>query len=138
MKDNVILILYVDNAVLISPDFSGIKMCMQSLQKDFALTDDGPLHNYLRTRFICSCDGSIKLTQLQMIQLILEYVGFDPKSEAIKMHDTPAASDKILNRDTEHAPQTQTWNYHGVLGCLSYLQSAKYHICSTAMHMLCQ
>ena len=46
MKDNVILILYVDDAVLISPDLSRIKACVQSLKEDFALTDDGPLHDY--------------------------------------------------------------------------------------------
>ena len=101
MKDNVILILYVDDAALISPDLHHIKSCIQFLQKDFSLTDDGPLHNYLRRRFVHSRNGSIELTQLQMIQRVLTYVGFDPKSETTKMHDTPAASDKILNRDTE-------------------------------------
>ena len=58
-----------------------------------------------------------------MIQQVLEYVGFDPKSETVKMHDMLAASDKILNHDTEGAVHKQTWNYRGVLGSLSYLQS---------------
>ena len=103
MKDNVILILYVDDAVLISPDLSRIKACVQSLKEDFALTDDGPLHDYLGTRFIRSKDGSIELTQPRMIQRVLEYVGIDPTSESVKMHDTPAASDKVLTRDTDGA-----------------------------------
>ena len=68
-------------------------------------------------------DGSIKLTQPRMIRRVLEYVGLDSKSETVKMHDTPAASDRILNRDSEGETRTQTWNYRGVLGCLSYLQS---------------
>ena len=123
MKDNVILILYVDDAVLISPDLSRIKACVQSLKEDFALTDDGPLHDYLGTRFIRSKDGSIELTQPRMIQRVLEYVGIDPTSESVKMHDTPATSDKILTRDTDGTERKQTWNYCGVLGGLSYLQS---------------
>ena len=123
MRENVILILYVDDAVLISPDLSRIKACVRSLQADFALTDDGPLHDYLGTRFLRSRDGSIELTQPRMIQRVLEYVGIDPSSDNVKMHDTPAASDKILNRDTDGPRRNQTWNYRGVLGCLSYLQS---------------
>ena len=123
MRENVILILYVDDAVLISPDLSRIKACVRSLQADFTLTDDGPLHDYLGTRFLRSRDGSIELTQPRMIQRVLEYVGIDPNSDNVKMHDTPAASNKILNRDTDGPPRNQTWNYRGVLGCLSYLQS---------------
>ena len=107
-KDNVILILYVDDAILISPDLQKIKACVRSLQKDFLLTDDGPLHDYLGTRFIRSKDGSIKLTQPQMIQRILNYVGLDPTATNIKMHDTPAASENILNRDTDGPPKNQT------------------------------
>ena len=112
-----------DNVILISPDLSRIKACVQSLKEDFTLTDDGPLHDYLGTRFIRSKDGSIELTQPRMIQRVLEYVGIDPTSESVKMHDTPAASDKVLTRDTDGAERTQTWNYRGVLGGLSYLQS---------------
>ena len=123
MKDNGILILYVDDAVLILPDLSRIKACVQSLKEDFALTDDGPLHDYLGRRFIRSKNGSIELTQPRMIQRILEYVGIDPTSESVKMHDTPAASDKILTRDTDGTEWKQTWNYRSVLGGLSYLQS---------------
>ena len=51
-KDNVILILYVDDTIIISPNFSMIKACICSLQKDFSLTDDGPLHNYFGVSFI--------------------------------------------------------------------------------------
>ena len=125
MKDNVILTLYMDDAVLISPDLSQIKACVQSLKEDFALTDDGPLHDYLGTRFIRSEDGSIELTQPQMIQRVLKYIGIDPTSESVKMHDTPSASDKILTRDTDGTERRQTWNlnYRGVLDGLSYLQS---------------
>ena len=69
---------------------------------------------------------STKLVEIlspRMIQRVLKYVGIDPSSDNVKMHDTPAASDKILNRDTDGPLRNQTWNYRGVLGCLSYLQS---------------
>ena len=125
MKDNVILILYVDDAVLISPDLSRIKACVQSLKEDFALTDDGPLHDYLGTRFIRSKDGSIELTQPRMIQCILKYVGIDPMSESVKMHDTPAANDKILTRDTDGTERKQTWNYRGILSIFQAIQVLK-------------
>lgn len=86
-----ILILYVDDAILISPDKSRITAEIKSLQRDYDLTDDGELKDYLGTRFTKSSDGSITLTQPRMVARILEMVGLDPTSTRTKLHDTPAS-----------------------------------------------
>jgi len=46
-KGKVLLILYVDDAVIISPDKEAIKQVVQSLEQGFALTDEGPICDYL-------------------------------------------------------------------------------------------
>jgi len=46
-KEEVILILYVDDAVIISPDQEAITRVVKSLEKGFALTDEGPICDYL-------------------------------------------------------------------------------------------
>jgi len=54
-----ILVVYVDDAIIISADKEKINSEIKSLQQDYALTDDGELKDYLGTRFTRDLDGSI-------------------------------------------------------------------------------
>jgi len=56
-KKGLLLILYVDDACLISPSQSKILQEISSLQKDYDLTDEGPVQDYLGTRFDRKPDG---------------------------------------------------------------------------------
>ena len=120
-KGTTILILYVDDAILVSPNKSEIASCIKSLQEEFSLTAEGPLQDYLGIRFDRKPDGTIELTQPQLIQHILSLVGLDPDCADIKVHDTPAST--ILQRDENGPARLQTWNYQSAIGCLSYLQA---------------
>ena len=71
-KKGIMLIVYMDDAILISPYKSMIQREIRSLQEEFDLTDDGILKDYLGTRFKCHRDGSIELTQPKMIDRVLE------------------------------------------------------------------
>ena len=51
MKDGIIRILYVDDAVLVLPSKAKINYDIKSLQQDFKLTNKGELKDYLGTRF---------------------------------------------------------------------------------------
>jgi hypothetical protein len=119
-KNGIILVLYVDDAILISPYKSKIDFEIKSLQKDYDLTDDGELKDYLGTRFTRHADGYVVLEQPRMIERILEMVGLN-SDERTKMHDTPACSNNLLDKDPNGAPRTQGWNYRSVVGSLSYL-----------------
>jgi len=118
-----ILILYVDDAAIISPDPREIATLIKSLQQDYDLTDEGELHDYLGTRFISRGKHEIEMVQPRMIQRVLESVGLDSNDDRTKMHDTPASSDSILQRDTHGKPRLQKWNYRAAVGCLSYLNA---------------
>lgn len=122
-KDNMILVVYVDDAVLISPTKGMIQREIDSLKREYTLTDEGELQDYLGTRFRHLPDKSIELTQPRMIERVLKIVGLDPKDENIKTHDSPAASDKLLDNNPNAAPRKQHWNYRSAVGCLSYIQS---------------
>ena len=121
IKDGVILILYVDDACIISPHTSKINAEIKSLQKDFDLTDDGDIKDYIGTRFDRNNDGSFTLTQPRMMDRLFNLVGIDPSDTNTKMHDTPA--NVVLHHDSEAKPRQQKWHYRSVVGCLSYLQS---------------
>lgn len=120
-KKGIILIVYVDDAILISPDKDLIAAEIKSLQEGYALTDDGPLKDYLGTRFIKHPDGSIEMLQPRMIQRILEILGLNEESS--KRHDTPASDYKLLSKDENGEPRQQSWNYRQAVGSLSYLQA---------------
>jgi hypothetical protein len=95
------LVVYVDDAILISPHKSLIRKAIKSLQLDFDLTDEGELKDYLGTRFTRKSDGSIEISQPKMIERILKIVGLDPTSTRTKLHDTPASDLKILDNDPD-------------------------------------
>jgi hypothetical protein len=120
-KKGIILVLYVDDACLLSPDKNLINTEIASLQKQYNLTDDGELKDYLGTRFTKQPDGSILLEQPRMISRILEMVGLT--SDQVKSHDTPASSMTLLDKDEGGKVHEYPWNYRSVVGSLSYLQA---------------
>ncbi len=109
-KDGLILVVHVDDAILISPDKHKSHSRIKSLQKDFDVTNDGELKDYLGTRFTRHTDGSIALSQPHMINRILEMVGIHPASNT-KMHDTPAIDSRLLDNNPDRTPRVQKWNY---------------------------
>ena len=144
---NTILLLYVDDAILISPSKKTIEQRIKSLQETFTLTAEGPLHDYLGVRFDRHADGSITMTQPRLTERVCAMVGLDtrgnlpsasqetttttddepqqPKRPAhpvvVKGLRVPANPNKILQRHTDGSPRKFNWNYRGVIGCLSYL-----------------
>ena len=120
-KKDIILVLYVDDACLLSPDKNLINTEIASLQKQYNLTDDGELKDYLGTRFTKQPDGSILLEQPRMISRILEMVGLT--SDQVKSHDTPASSMTLLDKDEGGKVHEYPWNYRSVVGSLGYLQA---------------
>jgi hypothetical protein len=122
-KNGIVLVLYVDDAILLSPHKSLIDSEIKSLQQDYDLTDDGELQDYLGTRFTKHPNGSIELTQPRMIQRILDMVGLGSTNERVKMHDTPACDRHLLDKDPDGLSRVSSWNYRSVVGSLSYLQA---------------
>ena len=120
-KQGLLLILYADDACIISPFTTLINHEIKSLQKDYDLTDDGILQNYLGARFDCHANGSVTLTQPRMIDRLITIVGLDSNASNVKLHNCPVIS--VLHDHPTTKPRTQTWNYRSDVGCLSYIQA---------------
>ena len=103
-KNGIILVAYMDDAILVSPYKSLIQKEISSLQEESDLTDDGALKDYLGTRFMRKTDGSIHLSQPKMIERVLEIVRLDSETDCIKKHDTPALNTKVLDKDPDGKP----------------------------------
>ena len=123
IKGTVLLVLYVDDAALFSPNSAAINREIASLKQSFELTDEGELQDYLGTRLTKHSDGCMELQQKKTIDNCLDMLGMGPSSKNVKTHDTPAESSKILHADEDGDTQKHTWNYRAVVGCLNYLQA---------------
>ena len=88
-----LLILYVDDAVCLSPKAEDAQQVLGNLmKKGYVLTDEGLLSAFLGLQ-VNKSNGEIELMQPAFIERIIKQVGL--KDE--RLHDTPA--DTILKRD---------------------------------------
>ena len=122
-KNGILLVVYVDDAILISLHKDLMDTDIKYLQKDYVLTDERELKDYLGTRFTKHSDRSIELSQPRMIERVLEIVGLNDVSDRTNMHATPDVSTALLDYDPDGAPYLQSWNYRSSVGTLSYLQA---------------
>jgi len=93
----VLLILYVDDAIIISPDKSAIERVVKSLHQGFALTDEGPVKNYLGIHVEQLPDGKVMLVQKCMIDRALQIVGIPTDDSPTHLHDTPTNPSELLH-----------------------------------------
>ena len=68
-------------------------------------------------------DGSIELTQSRMIKRVLGIAGLDPNSDRVKVHEFPASSDKLLDKNIDILPRHKSFYYRSAVGCLFYIQA---------------
>ena len=127
------LVVYVEDAILISPYKSMIQREIRSLQEEFDLTDDRILKDYLGTHFECHKDGSIKLTQPKMIDRVLEsYMLKQIASRStIRLHLIQKYWIRILAANQENNPGIIVLL---LVVCLIYKHSwSRYYICSATV-----
>ena len=115
--------LYVDDDIITSKINKRIDAESSSLKSSFNLTDEGNLKDDLGTRFDFNSDGFIELTQPRMIHRALKFVGLDVNDQHVKIHDSPASSEKLLDNDPNGKPHLQPCHYRSAVGCLSYISA---------------
>lgn len=105
--------MYVDDAVVISPEKDQILAIIRSLKAYYVLTDDGNLHNYLG---VCIVHNSkrVMMYQPKMTCCCLEVLLMllpDNHGNKIKMYDTPATQKLTLHADAKESIGSASWNY---------------------------
>ncbi|MDA3833359.1 MAG: reverse transcriptase domain-containing protein [Spirochaetales bacterium] len=116
IKGNVLFILYVDDAVCLTPNKADADRLIADLtKKGYILTDEGPLSAYLGIQVERLSGNRISMKQPAFIDRIIEQCHLKDQ----RMHDTPA--DTILNRDSEGQPRKNEFHYRSIIGQLNYL-----------------
>ena len=118
-KGDTIFVVYVDDGILIGPNEKEIESIIDSLKRDYDLTDEGKLNEYLGIKIEVLRDGTRVLTQPLLMKRILEAVGIETNRIKRKRRRTPA--NRVLQKDEGGHKREQTWDYCSVVGMLNFL-----------------
>ena len=98
----------------------------------FKITDEGTLSDYLGAVEIKPLpNGTIKLSQPQMINSILKDLGFNIRT---KTKPTPAPSNLRLDRDIDGVEMADEFHYRRVIGKMNFLEKSTRPDIAYAVH----
>ena len=117
-KRDLVLITYVDDCILMSPDANKIDDCIRDLGKDYSLEDEGDINAYLGINVTRPTKDSIELNQPALIKRIIDSIGLKDQ----RMHDTPA--DVVLTPDKDGPPRQDSFHFRSLVGQLNYLTAS--------------
>jgi hypothetical protein len=130
-KKITMLLVYVDDAIIYSTSSKVIDKIIASLKKDYNVTDEGEINDYLGVNLSRPTKDTIELRQPYLIQHILDKVGMLPQS---KTKDKAAPSSTILRRDLDGAPIREKWDFRRIIGKLNFLEKSTRFEIAYAVH----
>lgn len=116
MKDSILFILYVDDAICLCPKKQQADIIIKKLMKmGYILTDEGSMSAYLGLQVEKLDEMTISIKQPAFIERILKQMNL----KDARLHDTPA--DCVLRRDENGNPRKNEFHYRSIIGQLNYL-----------------
>ena len=117
-KKDLILITYVNDCILISPNPPLLDEWVADMKRDYTLEDESDINAYLGINVTHPTETSIKVNQPALIQRIINSLNFKDQ----RQHDTLA--DSVLFKDSEGAPRMTDFHYRSLIGQFNYLTSS--------------
>ena len=111
IKDDVIILIYVDDCIIMSADKDKIAQTMESLKKRYAITDEGKMEEYLGIK-LEHTDDSIRMSQPLLIERIIDAV---PGMNKANPANYPALPSIILTKDEKGEDRKEKWNYRSLV-----------------------
>jgi hypothetical protein len=127
-----ILLVYVDDSILMGPDEQEQHFLMTKLSKRFEVQEEGDLGDYLGIQITRGKDGSMLLTQPQLIESILQDLNLH--QENVKGRTTPALKTVLIHKDAKGVPFDNSFHYRSVIGKLNYLEKSTRPEIAYAVH----
>ena len=135
MKEDMIVLVYVDDCILLSQNKTTIDDFITSLKngpEGFEFTDEGSMERYLGVEITRHADKSgFTMTQPHLIERVLEAANIDLRMT--NKRDTPAVL-PLLSKDENGPERKHTWKYRTLTGMLGYLQHTTRPDISMATH----
>lgn len=130
IKDDVIILIYVDDCVIISKDEKKIEDTITCLRKRYAITDEENMEEYLGIKLEHTGD-SIRMSQPLLIERIIDAVPGMRKANPVKY---PALPSVILTKDENGNIRREHWNYRSLIGMLNFLTNSSHPELAFAVH----
>ena len=130
LKENVIILIYVDDCCVISKDEKAIEDTLNQLRKRYTITDEGEMEEYLGIKLEHTGD-QIRMSQPLLINRIIEAIPGMSKANPTKV---PAAPSIILTKDQAGPPRKEKWHYRSVIGMLNFLVNSTHPELAYAVH----
>ena len=133
-KEGVILLIYVDDCILMGTTDAAINeaICaLRSSKQNFTIKDEGAVGNFLGVKIDHSDDGTVMLTQPQLIDSIIEDLNMKDNT---KPQAVPACSSELLHKDTDGESVEVNFHYCSVIGRLNFLQKSTCPDTSVSIH----
>ncbi len=105
-----IYVLYTDDSILTGPDLKELDKIIDNMKKvGLDLTVEGDISDFLGVNIQCHHDGTVHLTQLHLINSILEELGL--QADNAKAKSTPTTSSKLLGCHDDASPHNESFHY---------------------------
>jgi Reverse transcriptase (RNA-dependent DNA polymerase) len=109
---NVIFCVYVNDGILLSPSSENLRKCVDNLHHNFKLTEEGDISDYVGVDIEKKDDGTIHMTQPQLIKGIIKELNFKDNTKPMKI---PAYLSVTLSSGTNN----KTTKPIGIIGVSS-------------------
>jgi hypothetical protein len=103
-----LFLVYVNDGISVSPHNEHIQEELKILQTRFNISVEGKLKFYVGVNIEWREDGTIHMTQPQLIQSVLKELNF---TDDTKVVSTPAFSTTVLKYEQGKAPHSADWSY---------------------------
>jgi len=127
-----ILLVYVDDSILLGPDEEELKFLINKMSKCFDIQEDGDLCDYLGIQVKRHADGSMTLTQPQLIDSILKDMHLDKDNSTGRR--LPALSSVLIHKDNNGKDFAGNFHYRSIIGKLNYLEKSTRPDIAYAVH----
>ena len=133
-RNSIIFLVYIDDCIVFGPNNKAIDEVVTDLcnsTQNFTLNDQGEVGNFLGIQIQKLDDGSIVLTQLQLIDSIIQDLHLQSESNP---KNTPSITTKLLHKDANGRDMTPDFHYRSVIGKLNFLEKSTRPDISVSMH----
>ena len=127
----VLFLVYVDDCIIFGPNAQAIDQVVTDLRscpQQFTVDDQGDVGDFLGIQIKRQADGSIHLSQPQLIDSITKDLHLQPGSNP---KPTPAVTSTLLHKDTDGPDMQPEFHYHSVIGKLNFPPGQTYPSAST-------
>jgi hypothetical protein len=127
-----IVLIYVDDTILLGPTKKEVEHIVRMLHSTFDIQDEGNMSDYLGVKITHNEDGTITLTQPQIINSILQDLRLlQPGATGRSL---PALTSKILHADHNGVPFDNSFHYRSLIGKLNFLEKSTRPEIAYAVH----